>query len=49
MLKAYENGIFYVKKHHSNKAMAIHAENLFNDNAVFYFRKILKLRQKQFL
>ncbi|PNF39976.1 hypothetical protein B7P43_G15949 [Cryptotermes secundus] len=36
----------YIEKHHRNKAMAMHATNLFN-NAVLHFHQILKRRQKQ--
>jgi hypothetical protein len=31
-----------VEKHHPSKAVAVGAMNLFNDNAMSYFREILK-------
>jgi len=37
----------FVEKHHPNKAVAVRAMNLFNDNAMSHFYKILKRRQKQ--
>jgi hypothetical protein len=37
----------FAEKHHPSKAVAVRAMNLFNDNAVSYFREILKRRQKQ--
>ena len=37
----------FVKRHHPNKAVAVWAMNLFNDNAMSHFHKILKRRQKQ--
>ena len=36
-----------VEKHHVNKAVAVQAMNLFNDNAMSHFQEILKRRQKQ--
>jgi hypothetical protein len=36
-----------VEKHHPSKAVAVRAMNLFNDNAMSYFREILRRRQKQ--
>jgi hypothetical protein len=39
----------FVEKHHHSKAVAVRAMNLFNDNAMSYFREILKRRQKQVL
>jgi hypothetical protein len=35
------------RKHHPSKAVAVRAMNLFNDNAMSYFREILERRQKQ--
>ena len=35
------------RKHHSNKAVAVQAMNLFNANAMSHFCEILKRRQKQ--
>jgi hypothetical protein len=32
----------FVEKHHPSKAIAVRAMNLFNDNAISYFREILK-------
>ena len=37
----------FVEKHHPNKALAVQAMYLFNDNAVSHFCEILKRRQKQ--
>ena len=37
----------FVEKHHPNKAVAVWAMNLFNNNAMPYFREILKRRLKQ--
>jgi hypothetical protein len=39
----------FVGKHHPSKTVAVRAMNLFNDNAMSYFREILKRRQKQAL
>ena len=47
MLKAWETVASYIEKHHPNKAVAMRATNLFNDNAVSHFHQILKRRQKQ--
>ncbi|PNF33870.1 hypothetical protein B7P43_G07233 [Cryptotermes secundus] len=47
MLKAWEIVASYIEKHHPNKAVAMRATNLFNDNAVSHFHQILKRRQKQ--
>jgi hypothetical protein len=37
----------FLEKHNPSKAVAVRAMNLFNDNAMSYFREILKRRQKQ--
>jgi type III secretory pathway component EscR len=37
----------FVEKQHPNKAVAVRAMNIFNDNAMSRFREILKRRQKQ--
>ena len=37
----------FVEKPHPNKAVAVRAMNLFNDDAMSHFRQILKRRQKQ--
>jgi hypothetical protein len=37
----------FVEKHHPSKAVAVRAMNQFNDNAMSYFREILKRMQKQ--
>jgi hypothetical protein len=37
----------FVEKHNPGKAVAVRAMNLFNDNAMSYFREILNKRQKQ--
>jgi hypothetical protein len=37
----------FVEKQHPNKNVAVRAMNLFNDNAMSHFCKILKRRQKQ--
>ncbi|PNF23493.1 hypothetical protein B7P43_G06622 [Cryptotermes secundus] len=47
MLKAWETVASYIEKHHPNKAVAMRATDLFNDNAVFHYHQILKRRQKQ--
>ncbi|XP_016070266.1 PREDICTED: tigger transposable element-derived protein 1-like [Miniopterus natalensis] len=39
----------FIEKYHPDKELANHAINLFNDNAVFHFRQVLKRRQKQSL
>ncbi|GBM10278.1 hypothetical protein AVEN_49998-1 [Araneus ventricosus] len=46
MLKAWETAAWYIEKHQPNKAVAMRATDLFNDNAVSQFRQILKSRQK---
>ncbi|PNF29464.1 hypothetical protein B7P43_G04543 [Cryptotermes secundus] len=47
MLNAWETVASYIEKHHPNKAVAMRATNLFNDNVVSHFHQILKHRQKQ--
>ena len=37
----------FVEKNHPNKAVAVQAMHLFNNNAMSHFREILKRRQKQ--
>ncbi|KAM9457775.1 tigger transposable element-derived protein 1-like isoform 1-T1 [Clarias gariepinus] len=37
----------FVEKHHPNKAVAVRAMNLFNDNAMSHFNEILKRRQNK--
>jgi hypothetical protein len=37
----------FVENRHPSKAMAVRVMDLFNDNAMSYFREILKRRQKQ--
>ena len=37
----------FVEKHHPNKAVAVRAMNIFNDNAMSHFREILERKQKQ--
>jgi hypothetical protein len=37
----------FVEKRHPNKAVAVRATNILNDNAMSHFREILKRRQKQ--
>jgi hypothetical protein len=37
----------FVEKHHPSKAVTVRAMNLFNDNAMSYFREILERKQKQ--
>jgi type III secretory pathway component EscR len=44
MWKTVQN---FVENHHPNKAVAVPAMNIFNDNAMSHFREILKRRQKQ--
>ena len=46
MCKMWETVQNFVEKHHLNKAVAVQAMNLFNDNAMSHFREILKRRQK---
>ena len=43
------NGAKFVEKHHPNKAVAVRAMSLFNDNAMSHFHEILKRRQKMSL
>jgi hypothetical protein len=43
----WETVLTFVKTHRPNMAVAVRAMNLFNDNAMPYFREILKWRQKQ--
>jgi hypothetical protein len=45
--KMWETVQKFVENHRPSKALAVRAMNLFNDNAVSYFRQILKRRQKQ--
>jgi hypothetical protein len=45
--KIWETVQKFVEKHHSSKAAAVRAMNLFNDNALSYFREILKRRHEQ--
>jgi hypothetical protein len=45
--KIWETVQKFVEKHHPSKAVAVRAINLFNDNAMSYFREIFKRRQKQ--
>jgi hypothetical protein len=45
--KMWETVQEFVEKHHQSKAVAVRAMNLFNDNAMSFFREILKRRQKQ--
>lgn len=47
MLKAWEMLHCTNEKHHPNKTVAMHATNLFNDNAVWHFHQVLKHWQKQ--
>lgn len=47
MCKMWETVQNFVEKHHPNKAVAVRAMNIFNDNAMSHFREILKRRQKQ--
>ncbi|GBN21644.1 hypothetical protein AVEN_130676-1 [Araneus ventricosus] len=47
MLKAWGTVAPYIEKHHPNKAVAMRATNLFGDNAVSHFRKILERQQKK--
>jgi hypothetical protein len=47
--KMWETVHKFVEKHHLSKAVAVRAMNLFNNNAMSYFREILKRRQKQVL
>ena len=37
----------FVEKHHVNKAVAVRAMNLFDDNAMSHFHEIRNRRQKQ--
>ncbi|KAJ7317101.1 hypothetical protein JRQ81_003263 [Phrynocephalus forsythii] len=37
----------FVQEHHPNKVVAMQAMNMFNDNVMSHFHKILKRRQKQ--
>ena len=37
----------FVEKHHVNKAVAVRAMNLFDDNAMSHFHEIHNSRQKQ--
>ena len=37
----------FVEEHHPNKAVAVQVVNLFKDNAMSHFPKILKKMQKQ--
>ena len=37
----------FVEKYHPDTVVANRAVNLFNDNVMFHFRKILQRRQKQ--
>ena len=46
MCKMWETVKHSVEKHHPNKAAAVRAMNLFNDNAMSHFREILKRMQK---
>ncbi|GBL94413.1 hypothetical protein AVEN_7381-1 [Araneus ventricosus] len=48
MLKAWKAIASYIKNHHANKAVAIRAKNLFNDNAVSHFRQMLKLGKNKY-
>ncbi|UYV68360.1 hypothetical protein LAZ67_5004062 [Cordylochernes scorpioides] len=45
--KMWETVQLFVAKHHPNKPAALRATDQFNDNAMSYFREILKKRQKQ--
>ncbi|XP_019512623.1 PREDICTED: tigger transposable element-derived protein 1-like [Hipposideros armiger] len=45
--KMWETVQNFVEKHHPNKAAAVRAMNLFNENAMSHFREILKRREKQ--
>jgi hypothetical protein len=47
MCKMWETVQNFVEKHQPNKAVAVRAINIFNDNAMSHFREILKRRQKQ--
>ena len=47
MCKMWETVQNLVEKHHLNKAVAVQSMNLFNDNTMSHFCKILKRRQKQ--
>ncbi|XP_075913253.1 uncharacterized protein LOC116957625 isoform X2 [Petromyzon marinus] len=47
MCKMWETVQHFVEKHHPNKAVAVRAMNLFNDNAMSHFREILKRREKR--
>jgi hypothetical protein len=44
--KMWETVQKFVEKYHPSKAVAVRAMNLFNDNAMSYFREILKRRQE---
>ena len=47
MCKMWETVKRSIEKHHANKAVAVRAMNLFIDNAMPHFCKILKGRRKQ--
>ncbi|KAM4048885.1 tigger transposable element-derived protein 1-like [Anomaloglossus baeobatrachus] len=47
MCEMWETVQTFVEKHHPNKAVAVRAMNLFNDNAMSHFHGILKKRQNQ--
>ena len=47
MCKMWETVQNFVEKHYPNKAVALRGMNLFNDNAMSHFHKILEKRQKQ--
>ncbi|GBM94793.1 hypothetical protein AVEN_69348-1 [Araneus ventricosus] len=50
MLKEWEKTVTsYIEKHHPNKAVVMHATNLFYDKAVSSFRQILKHQKKMSL
>jgi hypothetical protein len=42
--KMWETVQKFVEKHHPSKAVAVRVMNPFNDNAMSYFREILKRR-----
>jgi hypothetical protein len=45
--KMWETVHKFVEKHHPSKAVAVRAMNLFNNDAMSYFREILKRKQKR--
>ncbi|KAJ7303222.1 hypothetical protein JRQ81_012158 [Phrynocephalus forsythii] len=47
MCKMWERVQKFIEKHHPNKAVAVRAMNLFNDNAMSHCHELLKRRQNQ--